>query len=86
MLSPEKLSELNAIQDRILDAAADLVSEKGLLAYATCSVLQEENEMRVEAFLRRNPDWQQIFDRHFPVDGHGDGFFTSHLMRVSLYE
>jgi 16S rRNA (cytosine967-C5)-methyltransferase len=49
------LSELTALQDRLLDAAAAHVRPGGLLVYATCSVEPEENEERVAAFVARAP-------------------------------
>jgi len=45
------LAELNVKQTSILNAAAKLVAPGGHLVYATCSLLREENEMIVEAFL-----------------------------------
>ena len=44
-------SSLPTLQMRLLEAAASQVSEGGALCYATCSVLREENEDVVEAFL-----------------------------------
>ena len=49
--SPQDLAELAARQARILDAAATLVKPGGRLVYATCSVLPEENDAIVDAFL-----------------------------------
>ena len=80
-LTPMRLAELTGIQDSILDDAASLTAPRGTLVYATCSVLSDENEARVDAFLERNPDWQVTFSRRFNVDTHGDGFFTAHLKR-----
>ena len=48
---PVDLPELTALQGRILDGAARLVKPGGLLVYATCSLLPEENEQRISAFL-----------------------------------
>ena len=79
--TPMRLAELTGIQDSILDDAASLTAPRGTLVYATCSVLSDENEARVDAFLERNPDWQVTFSRRFNVDTHGDGFFTAHLKR-----
>ncbi|MFN3630963.1 MAG: RsmB/NOP family class I SAM-dependent RNA methyltransferase, partial [Casimicrobiaceae bacterium] len=49
--SPESIRELAALQSSILDAAAKLVRPGGRLIYATCSLLREENQAIVEAFL-----------------------------------
>lgn len=49
--SPPDVAELAAKQARILDAAATLVKPGGRLVYATCSVLPEENDAIVDAFL-----------------------------------
>jgi len=45
------LAELTAKQSSILAAAASLVKPGGRLVYATCSLLPDENEAIVEAFL-----------------------------------
>lgn len=80
-LTPTRLEELTKIQDDILDRAAALCAPKGVLAYATCSVLRCENEDRVTAFLQRNPGWSCNFSKRFQVDADGDGFYTAHLTR-----
>lgn len=51
------LLELVPKQAMILDAAAGLVRIGGRLIYATCSLLPEENEAQVSAFLSRHPDF-----------------------------
>lgn len=50
-LSPEAPAGLAELQGAILASAAKRVGEGGRLVYATCSVLAEENERVVEAFL-----------------------------------
>lgn len=82
-LTPEKLNDLNAIQDAILSDAAKLVAKEGTLAYATCSVFSTENEDRIETFLANHPGWAQTYVKRFDVTPDGDGFFTAHLTRVS---
>jgi 16S rRNA (cytosine967-C5)-methyltransferase len=81
-LTPERLAELLILQDRILDQAADVVGENGILAYATCSLLREENEDRASAFLSRHPDWRQAGAWRFDVCPDGDGFFSAHFKRA----
>ena len=53
----EGIGELAAKQARILASAATLLKPGGRLVYATCSVLPEENEAIVEAFLRAHPQF-----------------------------
>ncbi|MHB1051690.1 MAG: RsmB/NOP family class I SAM-dependent RNA methyltransferase [Thiobacillus sp.] len=49
--SPESVAELTQKQAAILRAAAKLLKPGGRLVYATCSLLQDENESIVEALL-----------------------------------
>lgn len=78
-LTEARLTALLALQAGILDAAAPLVAQQGVLAYVTCSLLADENKHQIARFLQRFPDWQQISARQLtPLDG-GDGFFLSVL-------
>jgi 16S rRNA (cytosine967-C5)-methyltransferase len=54
------LDELVKTQSEILDRVAPVVKPGGRLVYATCSLLPEENENQVEAFLARNPDFKLL--------------------------
>jgi 16S rRNA (cytosine967-C5)-methyltransferase len=54
-LTPETLEKRMADQDAVLDAGAPFVKPGGRLVYVTCSVLPEEDEDRVAAFLARTP-------------------------------
>lgn len=59
-LTPGRLAELMALQDRLLDQAAALVRPGGRLVYATCSVLGCENQDRMAAFAARNPGFAPL--------------------------
>ena len=79
--SPEELDRLTAIQAQILDRAAGLVAPGGALAYATCSLLDEENADQVSAFLDRRAGFSLRRSRRLtPLDG-GDGFYVALLER-----
>jgi 16S rRNA (cytosine967-C5)-methyltransferase len=54
------LAELLPKQAAILDQAATLVRSGGRLVYATCSLLSEENEDQVTAFLTRHPGFALV--------------------------
>ena len=58
--SEQSLAELTQLQARILDRASHCLAPGGRLVYATCSVLTEENEDQVEAFLASHPDFQVV--------------------------
>jgi 16S rRNA (cytosine967-C5)-methyltransferase len=49
--TPQSVTELNAKQQAILASAARLVKSGGRLVYATCSLLDEENEAIADQFL-----------------------------------
>ena len=54
------LAELNAKQKAILESAASLVKPGGRLVYGTCSLLREENEDIVDAFIAAHPDFHVV--------------------------
>jgi 16S rRNA (cytosine967-C5)-methyltransferase len=69
-LAATDLAELTARQAAILDAAAPLVRKRGRLVYATCALLEEENEAQVMHFLARHPGFSLVpLARAWPFDG-----------------
>ena len=98
-LTERDLAELQPNQAAILDTAQSLGRKGGRLVYATCSLLAEENEAQVSAFLARHPDFALVpLSRAWnspqpPCPGdvlsltpaqHGtDGFFAAVLERVA---
>jgi 16S rRNA (cytosine967-C5)-methyltransferase len=62
------LKELTTLQDAMLDRAWTWLAPGGRLVFATCSLLPEEGEARVAAFLARTPDAARD-----PVDAHALG-------------
>ncbi len=55
--TPQTIAELRIKQATILAAAARLLKPGGRLVYATCSLLREENEDIVDAFLATHADF-----------------------------
>ena len=56
-LEPADVERLAALQRRILERAAGLVSPGGSLVYAVCSLEPEEGERQIPAFLAGRPDF-----------------------------
>ena len=96
-INPTRLKELTRSQTEILQTASEKVAEGGTLVYCTCSILPEENEMIVEPFLRRNPEFslvpQQPFigspglrgltlcQRFYPTTNHCNGSFIAKMRK-----
>ncbi|NML61335.1 RsmB/NOP family class I SAM-dependent RNA methyltransferase [Massilia sp. RP-1-19] len=57
---PEAVTEMHDKQIAILDGAARLLKGGGRLVYATCSLLDEENNQVVEQFLAAHDDFELV--------------------------
>lgn len=93
-LTAARLGRLTEEQDRLLGLAARLVKPAGSLTYVTCSLLPEEGEDRVRAFLAQHQDFAPDTFA-LPGDATGgaervltpltdgcDGFFIARLRRL----
>ena len=82
--TPEALTEVQTHQRAILESAARLVKSGGRLIYATCSILPEENEQQVEAFLGEHDSFTRIGDdlRLYPHTHGTDGFYGAVLQKA----
>lgn len=79
-LRPDDLAELVVKQAQILDTASRLVRPGGRLVYGTCSLLREENEAQVEAFLARSEGFSLLRTLSLTPQSSGtDGFFGALL-------
>ncbi len=56
---PEDIDQLVTLQATILEAMWPLLKPGGMLVYATCSVLPQENSQQLTAFLERHSDAQE---------------------------
>ena len=92
-LTPERLSRLVSVQQRLLEIAAELVKPGGRLVYAVCSLLSREGAGQIDRFLQDRSSW---ISEDTPIsagraDGAGrlltpghdrtDGFFVARLRR-----
>lgn len=59
-IRPSALEQRIAEQDEVLAEAVRFVKPGGRILYVTCSVLREENEDRLDAFLAAHPDFSSV--------------------------
>lgn len=80
-LTREGLDELRRTQAEILGQVAPLVRPGGRIAYMTCSVLDAENAVQMDEFLRQHPDYQQELQQSWTPENGSDGFYLAVLRR-----
>lgn len=79
-LTQEHFEKLLKTQAELLEKAVPLVKNK--LCYMTCSLTTDENEMQVEAFLSKHPDFKLIRQKRFsPYLTQTDGFFVAIMVK-----
>ena len=97
-LTADTLERRQQDQDQVLNDGAGYVKPGGRMVYVTCSVLPEEDEDRVAAFLARHPDFARrpatadpALEKHLTADGDlrltprtsgTDGFYVAVLEKA----
>lgn len=95
-LDPDAIGRFAALQERLLEAAADRVVVGGVLVYSTCTLEPEENGDRIDRFLGTHANFQLEATGAVPDDtmdtvgrlsvtpqgsGH-DGAFAARMRRI----
>lgn len=92
--TPQQVTEAVALQARLLDGLWPLLAPGGMLLYATCSVLKDENSRQIRKFLSRQPDarlnppdvrWghdEGCGRQILPGEQGMDGFFYARLLKT----
>lgn len=84
------ITELAALQKEIIEAIWPRLKSGGVMVYATCSVLPEENAQQIREFLARHPEAKLVATgdnenpglQHLPHAQDGDGFFYAKLIKA----
>lgn len=77
------IANLVQTQMALLDSLWQTLKPQGILLYATCSILKDENEHQVDAFLQRTGDAQLLEGTRqiFPGEHGMDGFFYAAIQK-----
>ncbi len=60
--SEQEIESLPSLQLELLEKSAELLKPGGILLYATCTYLQEENHRVVETFLKRHAEFSPLLN------------------------
>ena len=76
----EDIDALCEIQKSLLKNAGSYVKPGGILVYSTCTILEEENQQQVAAFLQVSPEFELIEETTLLThEGGGSGFYIAKL-------
>jgi 16S rRNA (cytosine967-C5)-methyltransferase len=93
--NPDTITELSALQRRILDAAGEATAPGGVLVYSVCTISRQEGPEMIDGFLREHPEFaaedagqaagrqhtDQPYLQLLPHRDRTDGFFIARLRR-----
>ena len=83
-LSPEFLIQVQATQYDILQRYSRAVKAEGMMVYATCSILPDENQHQVKRFLEAGAPFKLIDEQSISSAKFGfDGFYMALLQKKS---
>ena len=71
--SVENVVNCAARQEEILENAALLVKNSGYIIYATCTFSLEENEMTIDKFLKKHPEFELVQVKEEVIKNTADG-------------
>jgi 16S rRNA (cytosine967-C5)-methyltransferase len=80
-LTLKEYKNLLSVQANILNTASKLVKSYGTLLYATCSILEDENQTQIKNFLKNSNEWIFQEEKLFIPNELGDGFYYSILKK-----
>lgn len=80
-LTHESIERTKQTQQQILNDYQSMLKPGGTLVYSTCSLLPSENELQIEEFLARHPEYTAGSSLHLlPSEGF-DGFYMSSMVK-----
>jgi 16S rRNA (cytosine967-C5)-methyltransferase len=82
-LDPDFFNRVIEEQKKILEFYPSMVKKGGTMIYATCSILQQENEEQIKLFLANNPNFTLEEEKKLtPLHNGTDGFYMARLRKT----
>lgn len=83
-LSLEFIETIKKEQEKILNDYSKLLKVGGAMVYATCSILESENQQQVQKFLANHSDFKLIREKKLlPSQSGFDGFYMAYIERIA---
>lgn len=83
-LQNETIDRYIEIQASLLEKNKSLIDKTGKIIYATCSILPSENELQVQRFLKKHPNFELRKEIKLSPHLYGvDGFYMAELVKQS---
>jgi 16S rRNA (cytosine967-C5)-methyltransferase len=79
---PDDFAALGQQQAAMVDALWPLLAKGGKMLYATCSIMPEENQQQLDAFLQRHPDARLAGSEQLLPSADHDGFYYALLEKA----
>jgi 16S rRNA (cytosine967-C5)-methyltransferase len=79
----KEVDEKMEIQKDLLEKSIKLLKENGIIIYATCSILPQENSQQIASFMQKNPSFHILEDLFLlPSSYNSDGFYMCALQKI----
>ena len=76
------IEELCKLQKDILETAAAYVKKGGTLVYSTCTILPEENRLRIDEFLECHTEFRKVYEEQILTTDLGEsGFYICKMVK-----
>ncbi len=80
------LKSLVDLQKRLLENAATMLNENGILIYCTCSLFKDEGENQIQNFLENNKDFSRVPITPPEIGGFSDAITSTGDVRIFPYQ
>ena len=79
-IKPENLDELQMLQYELLCSTSEILNEKGVILYSTCTLNKKENEKQIAKFLNEHKEFV-LDEQNTIVNELGDCFYYARIRK-----
>ena len=75
----DKINEIKKLQNDIVENVIKYLKEGGTFVYSTCTINKEENELFIDSFLKKHPNFVKLEEIKMLPSSTEDGFYICKL-------